>query len=281
MESLNNTTPHITSVDIDEQVYRSDGAIAASDLKYAIDHGLEAFNIYKYGKNNPPRIATPAMKFGSMIHKFVLEPKLFPHSYALLDDKRTKQGKATALALQEKGIQTFTSLEFETIAAMKKSLAKNSFVSKYIFDDSQNGLEIDMGASEQSYWWKHRETGLQCKCRCDYLVDDMVIDLKTTGEGGASPDVFTRTITSFKYHLQAAHYLQGTGAKRFIFVAVEKVFPYSVGIYELSPHFIERGYELQEQTLSDIKAAQESGIWKGYTNYEPEGIKTLTPPKWL
>ena len=77
MESLNNTTPHITSVDIDEQVYRSDPAIAASDLKYAIDHGLEAFNIYKYGKNNPPRIATAAMQFGSMIHKFVLEPKLF------------------------------------------------------------------------------------------------------------------------------------------------------------------------------------------------------------
>ena len=245
MESLNNTTPHITSVDIDEQVYRSDPAIAASDLKYAIDHGLEAFNIYKYGKNNPPRIATPAMKFGSMIHKFVLEPKLFPHSYALLDDKRTKQGKATALALQEKGIQTFTSLEFETIAAMKKSLSQNSFVSKYIFDDSQNGFEIDMGASEQSYWWKHRETGLQCKCRCDFIVDDMVIDLKTTGEAGASPEAFTRAIASFKYHLQAAHYLQATGAKRFIFVVVEKVFPYSVGIYELSPHFIERGYELQ------------------------------------
>ena len=107
MESLNNTTPHITSVDIDEQVYRSDPAIAASDLKYAIDHGLEAFNIYKYGKNNPPRIATPAMKFGSMCHKYCLEPQLFQGSYALLDDKRTKAGKATALALQEKGIETY------------------------------------------------------------------------------------------------------------------------------------------------------------------------------
>ena len=56
MESLNNTTPHITSVDIDEQVYRSDGAIAASDLKYAIDHGLEAFNIYKFGKTILPEL---------------------------------------------------------------------------------------------------------------------------------------------------------------------------------------------------------------------------------
>ena len=87
---------------------------------------------------------------------------------------------------------------------------------------------------------------------------------------------------NFKYHLQAAHYLQGTGAKRFIFVAVEKVFPYSVGVYELSPHFIERGYELQEKALSDIKVkpkSQASGL--DIPDQAPEGIKTLTPPKWL
>ena len=278
MESLNNTTAHITSVDIDEQVYRSDPAIAASDLKYAIDHGLQAFHTYKFGKNNPPRIATPAMKFGSMCHKYCLEPQLFQGSYALLDDKRTKAGKATALALQEKGIETFTTPEMDTLTGIYKALCNNEFANKYIISDT---LKDTRGLAEQSYWWKHRETGLQCKCRCDYVIDDMVIDLKTTGEAGASPEAFTKTIVNFKYYLQAAHYLQGTGAKRFIFVAVEKVFPYSVGIYELSPHFIERGYELQEQTLSDIKQAQESGIWAGYTDQAPEGIKTLTPPKWL
>ena len=278
MESLNNTTAHITSVDIDEQVYRSDPAIAASDLKYAIDHGLQAFHTYKFGKNNPPRIATPAMKFGSMCHKYCLEPQLFQGSYALLDDKRTKAGKATALALQEKGIETFTTPEMDTLTGIYKALCNNEFANKYIISDT---LKDTRGLAEQSYWWKHRETGLQCKCRCDYVIDDMVIDLKTTGEAGASPEAFTKTIVNFKYYLQAAHYLQGTGAKRFIFVAVEKVFPYSVGIYELSPHFIERGYELQEKALSDIKAAQESGIWAGYTDQALEGIKTLTPPKWL
>ena len=87
------------------------------------------------------------------------------------------------------------------------------------------------GKAEQSFWWTHRETGLPCKARCDYVVDDMVIDLKTTGEGGANPDKFTRSIVNFHYHLQAAHYLQATGAKRFVFIAVEK-FPNSVG-YQL------------------------------------------------
>ena len=273
MESLNNTTPHITSVDIDEQVYRSDPAIAASDLKYATDHGLEAFNIYKYGKNNPPRIATPAMKFGSMCHKYCLEPQLFQGSYALLDDKRTKAGKATALALQEKGIETYTSAELETLMGIEQSLYKNAFCAEIFSNPS--------GKAEQSYWWTHSGTGLPCKARCDYVVDDMVIDLKTTAEGGASPDKFTKTICNFLYHLQASHYLQGTGAKRFIFIAVEKVFPYSVGIYQLSPHFIEKGYELQEQTLQEILEATTSKHWCGYTTACPSGIQTLTPPKWI
>ena len=120
-----------------------------------------------------------------------------------------------------------------------------------------------------------------CKARCDYVVDDMVIDLKTTAEGGASPDKFTKTICNFMYHLQAAHYLQATGASRFIFIAVEKVWPYSVGIYQLSQSFIDKGYELQEQTLQEILEATSTKQWRGYTNACPDGIQTLTPPKWI
>ena len=276
MESLENTTPHITSVDIDEKVYRADGAIAASDLKYAKDHGLQAFHTYKYGKDNPPRIATPAMKLGSMIHKWILEPDSFSTNYALLEEKRTKKGKELALACEEQGLLTYNSQEKELLDNIEHALVENNFAWKYLLGNVKN----KQGLAVQSFWWIHRETGLLCKCRCDYVIDDMVIDLKTCGEGGASPDKFTKTIVNFHYHMAASHYLQGTGAKRFIFIAVEKVFPFSVGIYELSPHFIEIGYQLQEKGLSDIKAAQESGIWAGYSDQEKNGIKTLTPPRW-
>ena len=109
----------------------------------------------------------------------------------------------------------------------------------------------------------------------------MVIDLKTCGEGLASPDRFMKTVVNLNYHLAAAHYLQGTGAKRFIFIAVEKVFPYSVGIYQLSQSFINKGYELQEQTLQEILEATTTKQWRGYTNACPDGIQTLTPPKWI
>ena len=106
-------------------------------------------------------------------------------------------------------------------------------------------------------------------------------DLKTTAEGGASPDVFTRTITNLNYHLQAAHYLQGTGATNFIFVVIEKVFPYNIGVYKLENEFLDYGYELQEQALLKISEATTSGKWLGYTDTEPHGIQTLGKPYWL
>ena len=176
--------------------------IAASDLKYAIDHGLEAFNIYKYGKNNPPRITTPAMKFGSMCHKWrFLNLNIFNGSYALLEEKRTKKGKAACSCLcKKKALKPglTSSQEMELLDNIEHSLVNNNFALKYI---NFRMLRDNRGLAEQSFWWKHRETGLQCKCRCDYVIDDMVIDLKTTGEGGASPEAFTKTIVNFNYHL--------------------------------------------------------------------------------
>ena len=271
MESL--TPDYIQGHDVPESVYRASPEWAASDLKSVIDYGLEATHTKKYGKDNPPKITTPAMKFGSMVHKFILEHSDFNKCYGLLDDKRSKVGKAKALVMQEQGVQTYTSAELDTLIGIEQSLYKNDF--------AVSVLNKSSGKAEQSFWWTHRETGLPCKARCDYVVDDMVIDLKTTGEGGANPDKFTRSIVNFHYHLQAAHYLQATGAKRFIFIAVEKTHPYSVGVYELSQNFIEKGYELQEQTLQEILEATTSKFWRGYTNACPNGIQTLTPPKWI
>ena len=140
---------------------------------------------------------------------------------------------------------------------------------------------LDKGLSEQSFWWSHTKTGLDLKCRCDKINGDVIVDLKTTGEGGASPDAFQKTVTAFNYHLQAAHYLQGTGAQSFVFVVIEKVFPYNIGVYKLDDEFLDYGYELQEQALLKISEAVTSGKWIGYTESTPDGIQTLDKPYWL
>ena len=70
---LSLTPDYIQGHDVPESIYRASPEWAASDLKYGITNGLEALYQRKFGKDNPPKTTTPAMKFGSMVHKFILE----------------------------------------------------------------------------------------------------------------------------------------------------------------------------------------------------------------
>jgi hypothetical protein len=60
----------------------------------------------------------------------------------------------------------------------------------------------------------------------------------------ASPSGFARSIATFRYHVQASHYLTGLhGAERFVFIAVEKTAPYAVAVYELDAAAMAAGDE--------------------------------------
>ena len=125
MESL--TPNHIEGHDVPEHIYRAAKDWAASDLKYGITNGLKALEQKKFGKDNPPSIVTPAMRVGSMVHCFCLEPKSFPDRYALLDDKRSKEGKKLALQLAESGRETFTTAEMTQFMGIYNALSRNDF----------------------------------------------------------------------------------------------------------------------------------------------------------
>ena len=79
-------------------------------------------------------------------------------------------------------------------------------------------------------------TGLQCKCRPDWISADggILVDLKTTED--ASPREFQRSIAKWRYHVQAGWYMAGieaaygTRPSGFIFIAVEKKPPFAVGV---------------------------------------------------
>jgi len=261
----------IEPLSVDFASYRADPAYSASDLKIVTKQNLKALWHSKFNELAPPKLPTPAMKFGTLFHTMCLENDSFYGQYKVVEDKRTKKGKELALEYEAKGITVITPQDAALADNMLSSIMANEVAYEL----------LDKGKSEQSFWWSHSATKLDLKCRCDKINGDTVVDLKTTGEGGASPESFTRTMTNFSYHLQAAHYLQGTGAKRFIFVAIEKVFPYNIGIYELDNEFIDTGYELQEQALLKISEATQTGKWLGYTDTEPNGIQTLDKPYWL
>ena len=126
-------------------------------------------------------------------------------------------------------------------------------------------------------WDQH---GVKCKAKADAIGDGVVIDLKTTID--AAPHEFQRSIATFGYFRQAAHYLdgyeatKGERAKDFIFVAVESQPPHAFALYRLDAASIAAGRLEMKRAAAVYRDCMQSGNWPGY---EP-GIATLALPRW-
>lgn len=243
--------------------YHADPAVSASHL-----HAVAASPYHYWSRfinpDRPPSVQTAAMKLGSLTHCAVLEPGQLASRYGIAPDRRTNAGKAAVAAMEAAGIEAVTAPEMEQAMAMAASVRSHQAAAALLRD----------GKAEQSFWFDDVATGLRCKCRPDWYTGSTIVDLKTTVD--ASPKGFAKSVAQWRYHVQQSHYLAGTFAERFVFIAVEKSYPYAVGVYELDADAVQFGdYERRNnlQTIADCRAISE---WPGYGNT----IQPLSLPKW-
>jgi exodeoxyribonuclease VIII len=131
--------------------------------------------------------------------------------------------------------------------------------------------------------WVDEISGLQCKCRPDWLLDDssMMVDLKTTED--ASPKAFQQSIAKWRYHVQAAWYLDGiekaTGKRpeQFIFIAVEKKPPYACAVYVADPQMVEIGGQTARADLDKLNICKAADYWPGYSDQ----VEVINLPPWM
>lgn len=218
---------------------------------------------YLDGQRDDP---TPAMLFGAALHCAVLEPGRFATDFAVFEgDKRTKEGKARYEELAARGATIISANDRDTIDDIVASVSNHKTAADL----------LTTGISESSLFWVDPVSGLECKCRPDWLREDGIcVDLKTTED--ASPAGFARSVVNYRYHVQAAHYLAGTEASRFIFVVVEKKAPHAVAVYELDADALEIGRSLRARDLAAYASCCEFGVWPGY----PNDVQPLSLPRW-
>jgi hypothetical protein len=152
----------------------------------------------------------------SLAHCAVLEPDELSKRYAIAPDRRSNAGKAAAAEMSANGIEAVSEPEMALALNMADAVRQHPYAAALLAD----------GKAEQSFWWDDKATGQRCKCRPDWYQGTTIVDLKTCQD--ASPGAFARACATFGYHTQAAHYLNGTFADRFVFVAVEKTYPYAL-----------------------------------------------------
>ena len=295
-----------------EEYHRNKDAVGHSSL-VRIMRSPAHFQEYV---THPPE-PSPAMAFGTAVHSAILEPAAFASDYAVfdesllegtlqsLDDFKTaaadlgiKVGKMKkdeikdaikaadvdsrcvfredVIARLYEGKEILTPTMMLAIRSIQISISRHSGASRLL----SNGM------AEMSGFWSDPETGLQCKCRPDWLVmaDGSITgiaDVKTCVD--ASADGFARSIASLGYDLQAAFYQDGIKAITgrtlpFYFIAVEKDGPHAAVAYRASDDLIEVGRAKYRGALLLLRWCRDNNRWPAY---QPNGeIEAIELPRW-
>jgi hypothetical protein len=255
---------------MESAAYHSSAGIS----KHGLDLIRHAPALYLHNKEHPQE-TTPAMRWGTLAHTAILEPDKFESEVYTLPpcDRRTKEGKAIyEQAMQEANGRTLITLdEARQLDGMRDAL--------YADKSCRDSLS-DIEHTEASLYWIDKYEDVQCRARMDVIrKDGTVIDYKTTDN--AHPKAFLRDVLNFRYHVQAAFYLDAlravTGQEgQFLLIAQEKKPPYLSCVYVVGDDLIKRGRCEYQEDLAMYKQCFTAAEWPSISSHPLE----LNLPAW-
>ena len=247
---------------MNDKEYSEMPGIRRSDLWYMNKTPMH----FKYRMDNDDEKPTPAMIFGQVAHKYILEPETYFDEYATVPnvDRRTKAGKEMfdAFKAEHANREWVDQDDFDTIFQMSLALNRHPEISEILNGDKR---------TEVPFCWTDDETGEVCKCKADILTHidgkPYIIDYKTTDS--CEDGHFERTARKFGYAFQTGFYTEGidkcTFEKHgFIFIAQEKKAPYAARIYVCDDGFINQGKRQFHALLRQYHECKLNNEWNGY-----------------
>ena len=254
------------SVQISNAEYHKHFAVSSSMIKVMDKHGPRAYWNSFLNPDRPEKKPAPALILGSLTHAAILEPKDLGNQFKVVSSRTTKKGKEEAAEAEAKGITAVTADQWDLAMAMRESVHR----------EKEAADLLATGVAEKSWWSVDESTSLDIKARSDWFTGNTIVDLKTS-RSGAAPKEFAKSVANLGYHLQAAHYLEVTGAKRFIFLVIQSEWPFDIGLYELDEQSIDLGYRQRRRALDQISECQISDHWPSHSE---SGVQSLTLPRW-
>lgn len=262
------------------EAYHSDtSAISASGLKLLARSPRHYWAKYLSGRNEQKD--TAALKFGTAFHCALLEPDRFSAEYDVMPEinRRTDDGKATYKTLMESGLNFITEPQMILIDEMRNSVMSHP-VSKLVFGK---------GICESSLYALDPVFDVTAKVRPDYMIepcDDfpngLILDVKTAES--AEENAFTKASFNYEYHIPAVMYpdvfqrvYKTKQPPSFLFLVIEKEFPFLCAYYTPSPSMISYGRTEYMRLMKVYADCKKSGNWYGY----PQEITPLHLPDWV
>lgn len=257
-----------------EAEYNQAEGVRRSDL-WRMSESPEKF---KWFLEHPPE-QTPALMFGSAVHKLLLEPDGFSDEFAVAPnvDRRTKAGK-------EEWERFLSGNEGKTIISQDDARTASEMVAKAMTVPMVRTLLS--GKHEQAFFWIDPDTELTCKVRVDMLaeIDGKVViaDYKTAQN--AKTEIFNQSVFKHGYHLQSYMYseavmknLKLSYRPDFYFIAQEKTGPYSVNIIQATEEVVLSGMDCFREYMGMLKMCRDTGYYWGYNGPYSEVNETFLP----
>jgi hypothetical protein len=243
-------------------------SISATGLKTILHRSpLHYWHGSALNPNRKPQAEKRHFAVGKAAHDMLLLGERWPTAYHITPpgfSRAAKVQQADAILAADAAIAAgktiLTTDDAATVRAMAEALRRNAFAS----------AALTNGQPEVTLAWIDKETGVWCRARPDFLPNKrrIIPDLKTAAD--ASPDAFSRAITSYGYHIAAAHYLAGIEAiygerpANWLHVVIEKEPPHVVALYELPGSDIEIGEDLRRRALRTFADCLAADDWPGY-----------------
>lgn len=245
---------------------------------------LQAPAKYKHYRDNPE----PAKKeydLGTAVHSKVLGVgaplTVIPKEYLAINGAAsTKDARAFIEGARAAGKIPVKQGDADEVNAMVEAVLAHP-LARSLFEQS--------GTAEASVFATDPETGVDIRCRFDYLPDFTVddpwcVDLKTSA-GDASKDAFERTSAKpdLRYDIRSEFYLHtyatatGEFTARMKFVVVEKTAPYLVGVHHFSTDWADHARKKMREAIGLYAACLTADQWPGY----PLNEDALQMPSYL
>lgn len=246
---------------------------------------------------DPDRLILPksdALIVGDAIHKAILEPDLFHQNIAELPEdapsrptKAMLKAKSRSASSQDRinwwadwdanhdGQISLKNADYQAVLKMRDVVHLHPTVKQHQL--------LSGGKAEQTFYAIDPVTGALIKCRTDYELlerEAMVLDVKSTED--ASPAGFYWSVKKYRYDVQDAWYRHTIASaferqiqvRKFIFLAIEKTWPYATGIHWIDPNDLPTALDVAHRDHARILDCRATNTWPDH-GCEPTQLRRL------
>lgn len=228
-------------------------------LHYSTAKAMARSALHFKEEANTSRIATPAMREGTLGHRIVLGGTIAPVYQGKRQGKAWTDFEAEHVAKGVKASEILTTAEFERAQEVANTVKDHPLVREY----------LEGAWTERPLTW--RANGIACETLgVDILSPRRHGDLKFVPS--VEPRKLQRHCEDMLYHAQIGWYDIGLDAIKYdprperpFLLCCEKSPPYDVVVLHLTPATLERGRQMCHSWLEQIKVCMESNSWPGHS----------------